>query len=74
MFVDDGGLVATVGGHVVRLGRPIDLENKALVLASLLDTELEDGAEINLIAPTRPAVRKPQPEVLDPQSEVEAEE
>ena len=74
MFVEDGGLVATVGGHVVRLGRPIDLENKALVLASLLDTELEDDAEINLIAPTRPAVLNAQPEVLDPQSEVEDEE
>jgi hypothetical protein len=74
VFVDDGGLVATVGGHVVRLGRPIDLEDKALVLASLLDTELEEGAEINLIAPTRPAVLNPQPEVLDPQPEVEDEE
>ena len=70
VFVDDGGLVATVGGHVVRLGRPIDLENKALVLASLLATDLEDGAEINLIAPTRPAVLNPQPEVLNPQPEV----
>jgi hypothetical protein len=58
----------------VRLGRPIDLEDKALVLASLFDTELEEGAEINLIAPTRPAVLNPQPEVLDPQPEVEDEE
>lgn len=74
MAVDDGGLVATVGGHVVRLGRPIDLEEKALVLAALLDTELEEGAEINLIAPTRPAVLNPQSEVLDPQPEVEDEE
>lgn len=74
MFVDDDGLVATVGGHLVRLGRPIDLEHKALVLASMLDTELEEGAEINLIAPTRPAVLNAQPEVLDPQPEVEDEE
>lgn len=74
IFVDDGSLFATVGGHLVRLGRPIDLEEKALVLASLLDTELVEGAEINLIAPTRPAVLDPQPELLDPQPEVEPEE
>lgn len=74
MYVDEGGLVATVGGHVVRLGRPIDLVDKALVLASLLDTELEEGAVINLIAAARPAVLGPQPAVLDPQPEVEAEE
>jgi hypothetical protein len=74
IYVEDGSLVATVGGHLVRLGRPIDLEDKALVLASLLDTELDEGAEINLIASTRPAVLVPQPEVLDPQPEVEDEE
>ncbi len=74
MSVDDGSLVATVGGHTVRLGRPIDLEEKALVLAALLDTELEDGAEINLIAPTRPAVFTAQPEELNPQPEAEDEE
>jgi cell division protein FtsQ len=74
MSVDDGGLVATVGGHLVRLGRPIDLEDKAVVLAALLDTELEAGAEINLIAPTRPAVSTVQPEELDPHPEVEDEE
>lgn len=72
--VDDGGLVATVQGHLVRLGRPIELEDKALVLGSLLDTELEVGAEINLIAPTRPAVLNPQLEELDPEPEVEVEE
>jgi cell division protein FtsQ len=74
MSVDDGGLIATVGGHVVTLGRPMDLEDKAVVLAALLDTEIEEGAEINLIAPTRPAVFNAQPEVLDPQPEPEAEE
>jgi cell division septal protein FtsQ len=72
--VDDGGLVATVGGHIVRLGRPIDLEEKALVLTALVDTELEEGAEINLIAPTRPAVLYVQPEDPNPQPEVEDEE
>lgn len=74
MFVEDDGLAATVGGHLVRLGRPIDLEDKALVLASILDTELEEGAVINLIAPTRPAVFNPSAVVPDPEAEVEVEE
>jgi cell division protein FtsQ len=72
--VDGTGLVAIVAGHLVRLGRPIDLEDKALVLASLLDTGLEEGVEINLIAPTRPAVLNPQADQVDPQPEVEDEE
>jgi POTRA domain, FtsQ-type len=67
MYVEDGGLAATVGGFVVRLGRPIDIEEKALVLASLIDSGLEPGAEINLIAPSRPAVLNPQAEVEDEQ-------
>jgi hypothetical protein len=72
--VDDGGLVANVGGHIVRLGRPIDLEEKALVLGSLLATGLAEDAVINLIAPTRPAVFNARSEVTDPQPEVEDEE
>jgi len=72
--VEDGGLAAAVGGYVVRLGRPIDLEAKALVLASLIDSGLPPGAVINLIAPTRPAVLDPQAEIPDPQAEVEDEQ
>ncbi len=71
---DGEGLAATVGGHVVKLGRPIELEDKALVLASLLDTGLAEGAEINLIAPTRPAVSDPDYQPVDPEAEVEVEE
>lgn len=63
MFAESGGLAATVSGHIVRLGRPIELADKALVLAALIDSGLPEGAEINLIAPTRPAVTNPQPVV-----------
>ena len=65
LYVEDDGLAATVDGHVVRLGRPIDLAEKAVVLAVLIDSGLVPGAEINLIAPTRPSVANPQPEVED---------
>ena len=63
LFVRDEGLFVTMSGHEVRLGRPTELVAKAVVLMELLDTGLEDGAAIDLIAPMRPAVRNPQPEV-----------
>lgn len=63
LFVRDEGLFVTMAGHEVRLGRPNQLAAKAVVLMELLDTGLEDGAAIDLIAPMRPAVRNPQPEV-----------
>lgn len=55
------GVVAVVEGHRVVLGRPIDMGAKALVLEGLIASGLESGAEVNLIAPTRPAVANPQP-------------
>lgn len=58
-----GGLVADVGGHKVRLGRPVDMAQKASVLDALLDAGIQDGAAIDLIAPLRPAVTNPQPQV-----------
>jgi cell division protein FtsQ len=61
--VRDEDLHVTIGGHDVRLGRPDDLALKAIVLAELLESGLIEGASIDLIAPTRPAVRNPQPEV-----------
>ncbi|MDK1009588.1 MAG: FtsQ-type POTRA domain-containing protein [Actinomycetota bacterium] len=61
----ENGLHAVVAGHSVRLGRPIDMEEKATVLEALLATGLDPGAAINLIAPRRPAVSNsgPEPEV-----------
>jgi hypothetical protein len=36
------------------------MNEKAIVLASLIDSGLEVGAEVNVIAPLRPAVTNPQ--------------
>ncbi len=58
-----GGLIAEVSGHIVRLGRPVDMANKAVVLEALLESGVVDGAAIDLIAPLRPAVTNPQPVV-----------
>ncbi|MGI9641924.1 MAG: cell division protein FtsQ/DivIB [Acidimicrobiia bacterium] len=63
LFVRDEGLFVVMDGHEVRLGRPNQLEAKAVVLVELLASGLEEGAAIDLIAPMRPAVRNPQPEV-----------
>ncbi len=60
--VSEEGLHAVVGGHLIRLGRPVDMAQKALVLAALLEAGIEPGATVNLIAPTRPAVAHPVPE------------
>ena len=57
------GLVADVQGHGIRLGRPVDMAQKATVLVALLDSELPEGVTIDLIAPLRPGVANPQPEV-----------
>lgn len=57
------GLVADVQGHRIRLGRSIDMAQKAAVLDALLDDELPEGATIDLVAPLRPGVSNPQPEV-----------
>lgn len=45
-----------IPGHRVRLGHPIDLGEKGLVLRALLAEGIEDGATIDLVAPRRPAV------------------
>jgi cell division protein FtsQ len=59
---DDGeGLVAVLDGHQIVLGRPADMHEKAIVLSSLIDSGLVAGAQINLIAPLRPAITNPQP-------------
>jgi hypothetical protein len=60
---DGEGLSAIVAGHAVRLGRPAEMYSKARVLSSLIASGLEPGASIDLIAPLRPAVTNPQPEV-----------
>lgn len=54
-------LWAEVAGHRVRLGRPVEMTAKAMSLTSLLTHQIPEGAEINLLAPTHPAVSMPSP-------------
>jgi cell division protein FtsQ len=54
-----GRLVATVGEYLVRLGRPLDMEAKALALAAVIEEGPEPGSTITVIAPSRPAVLPP---------------
>jgi cell division protein FtsQ len=56
---DGNGLVATVAGHEVRLGRPVEMGAKAAAIVSLIAAGVEEGADVNLIAPLRPAVSVP---------------
>jgi len=60
--IEGEGLAADVGSYRIRLGRPIDMAEKAAVLEALLETGIEPGASIDLIAPLRPAVTNPLPE------------
>ena len=60
---DGEGLSAMVADHAVRLGRPAEMRSKARVLSSLIASGLEPGASIDVIAPLRPAVTNPQPQV-----------
>ena len=52
-----------VSDLLTRLGRPVDMAQKAAVLDALLESELPEGVTIDLIAPLRPGVANPQPEV-----------
>ena len=59
--VEDQALQAAVAGHRVTLGRAIDMAQKAVTLAVLLDEGVADGVDISLLSPLRPAVSNPQP-------------
>ena len=61
--MEGAGLVADTGGHRILLGRPVDMVLKASVLDRLLDAGIPHDSTVNLIAPLRPAVANPQPEV-----------
>lgn len=56
MRLQDGELWVSVGGHEVRLGRPVDMEAKARVLEVMLGEDLAPGSTIVLIASSNPAV------------------
>ncbi|MFQ5522507.1 MAG: cell division protein FtsQ/DivIB [Acidimicrobiia bacterium] len=59
LWVDGGELWADVEGFSVRLGRPGEMEAKALALLALLSEPLPEGATLVLIAPDHPAVSPP---------------
>lgn len=68
--IRESELWAQVGGFDVRLGRPIEMAEKALTVATLLQEDLEPGSILNVIAPTNPAVSLPgTDEGEDPASE-----
>ena len=52
----DGELWAQVDGYQVRLGRPVDMSQKAMSLMALLETDPARNEVLVLIAPTHPAV------------------
>lgn len=67
-----GEVWATVAGYQVRLGRPVDMTEKALSLSALVNEQLPAGSTLVLIAPTNPAVMTPgetDASVADPPSD-----
>lgn len=64
-----GELWATVAGYQVRLGRAVEMREKALSLDALLDEDIPEGSVLVLIAPTNPAVMAPTPEETDQETE-----
>lgn len=64
--VVEGQLWAEVAGHPVRLGRPVEMAAKAKSLTAILAKDLPEGAEINLLAPTHPAVSPLSDETAEP--------
>ena len=57
--VIDGEIWATVDGYQTRLGRPVEMREKALSLEALLGQRIPKGSVLVLIAPTNPAVMTP---------------
>jgi len=55
----EGELWATVAGYQVRLGRGVEMMEKALSLQAVLARDVPAGSTIVLIAPTNPAVMTP---------------
>lgn len=75
LVLEGSELWLNVPGHRVRLGAPVDLTDKGLVLDRLLASgEIPFGAVIDLVAPRRPAVVPAQPVPgADPQVEGEGD-
>lgn len=56
---DNGELWAEVGGFSARLGRAVEMREKALSLAALLREQPAPGSILTVIAPTHPAITPP---------------
>jgi cell division protein FtsQ len=56
----DGTLVARIAGHLVDLGSPVEMREKAAALTAILAGGVTDRAAISLVSPVRPAIRNPQ--------------
>jgi hypothetical protein len=59
VYSEEGDLWLAARGWRARLGPAEDLADKGRALIALLATDLPDGAVIDLVAPTRPAVSVP---------------
>ena len=59
--IQDNELWAAVSGFQVRLGRAVEMREKALSLAALLNEDMPDSSVLILIAPTNPAIMTPDP-------------
>ncbi len=57
--VFESELWATVGGFQVRLGRPVEMAEKARSLGALIGEDPAPGSVLILIAPTHPSVQAP---------------
>jgi len=55
-----GTLVARIDGHLVDLGTPVDMREKAATLTALLGSGIPRGVAISVVSPLRPAIRNPQ--------------
>lgn len=59
MSLEGGELWADVAGFGVRLGRPIEMEAKALSLTALLRENIPEDSTLILVAPANPSVDMP---------------
>jgi hypothetical protein len=67
--VVEGEVWAEVRGWEIRLGRPVEMAEKALSLVALLDEGLPEGSTLILVAPTHPAISTPEELLEDDGSE-----
>lgn len=55
----DGEIWATVSGYQTRLGRAVEMSEKARSLTALLSEDIPEGSTLNVIAPTHPTFKAP---------------